>query len=138
MKTKVNIANVGGLVVGAVAANYVSNTAGKMLPSVGKFGGVAPVLLGWFLMSMKGDLIKGAGAGMVAAGGAKLIGGFMPNMSVNEELSGVLTEDVTEDVSEVLTEDLSEVLTEDLSEDMTEDLSGYGEDLTEDLTEDLA
>lgn len=135
MKSKNAIQTAGGLVVGAIGANYVANQAGKMIPAVGKFSGAVPLIVGWFLAGMKNDFAKAAGAGMIAAGGAKLIGGFVPDMGVNEDLSeDVLFEDLSEDV---LTEDLSNVLTEDLSEDvLTEDLS---EDvLTEDLTEDLA
>ena len=135
MKSKNAITTAGGLVIGAVAANYVSNQAGKMLPAVGKFSGAVPIIVGWFLAGMKNDIAKAAGAGMIAAGGAKLIGGLVPGMEISEDLSeNVLTEDLSEDV---LTEDLTEALEEDLSEDvLTEDLS---EDvLTEDLSEDLA
>ena len=135
MKSKNAITTAGGLVVGAIAANYVSNQAGKMIPAVGKFSGAVPIIVGWFLAGMKNDIAKAAGAGMIAAGGAKLIGGLVPGIGISEDLSGdVLLEDLSEDV---LTEDLTEALEEDLSEDvLTEDLS---EDvLTEDLSEDLA
>ena len=135
MKSKNAITTAGGLVIGAVAANYVSNQAGKMIPAVGKFSGAVPIIVGWFLAGMKNDIAKAAGAGMIAAGGAKLIGGLVPGMGISEDLSeNVLTEDLSEDV---LTEDLTEALEEDLSEDvLMEDLS---EDvLTEDLSEDLA
>lgn len=131
MKTKNVATTAGGLIVGAIGANYVANQAGKMIPAVGKFSGAVPLIVGWFLAGMKNDFAKAAGAGMIAAGGAKLVGGFMPNMGINEDLSeNVLTEDLSEDV---LTEDLSEdVLTEDMTEDLSEDV------LTEDLSEDLA
>ena len=135
MKSKNAITTAGGLVIGAVAANYVSNQAGKMIPAVGKFSGAVPVIVGWFLAGMKNDIAKAAGAGMIAAGGAKLIGGLVPGMGIYEDLSeNVLTEDLSEDV---LTEDLTEALEEDLSEDvLTDDLSD--DVLTEDLSEDLA
>jgi hypothetical protein len=144
MAKKANIAMAGGLVVGAVGANFVSNQATKMLPAVGKFAPAVPLILGYFLSNMKGDFAKAAGAGMIAAGGAKLLGGVVPALGISEDLTEELFEDLSEDVltedlsEDMLFEDLSEdVLTEDLSEDvLTEDLS---EDmLFEDLTEDLA
>jgi hypothetical protein len=134
MKSKNAPAMIGGLVVGAVGANFVTNQTGKMLPAAGKFAPAVPILLGYFLAGMKGDFAKAAGAGMIAAGGAKLLGGIVPQLGISEDLTEELFEDLSADV---LTEDLSaDVLTEDLSADvLTEDLS---EDLTEELFEDLS
>ena len=136
MKSKVNGATIGGLVVGAVAGNFVAKQGATMIPMISKYSGAIPILVGYFLAGMKGDVAKAAGAGMIAAGGAQIAGSFFPAVAapIGEEVSEVLNEDL----SEVLNEDLSEVLNEDLTEDLSEDFSYMGEDLNEDLTEELA
>jgi hypothetical protein len=136
MKSKVNAATVGGLVVGAVAGNFVAKQGATMIPIISKYSGALPLVIGYFLAGMKGDIAKAAGAGMIAAGGAQIVGSFLPAAAapVGEDLTEVLNEDL----SEVLNEDLSEVLNEDLTEDLSEDFSYMNEDLTEDLTEELA
>lgn len=136
MKSKVNGATIGGLVVGAVAGNFVAKQGATMIPMISKYSGALPLVIGYFLAGMKGDIAKAAGAGMIAAGGAQIVGSFIPAAAapVGEDLTEVLNEDL----SEVLSEDLSEVLNEDLNEDLSEDFSYMNEDLTEDLTEELA
>jgi len=136
MKSKVNAATVGGLVVGAVAGNFVAKQGATMIPMISKYSGALPLVIGYFLAGMKGDIAKAAGAGMIAAGGAQIVGSFLPAAAapVGEDLTEVLNEDL----SEVLNEDLSEVLNEDLNEDLSEDFSYMNEDLTEDLSEELA
>jgi hypothetical protein len=136
MKSKVNGATIGGLVVGAVAGNFVAKQGATMIPMISKYSGALPLVIGYFLAGMKGDIAKAAGAGMIAAGGAQIVGSFLPAAAapVNEDLTEVLNEDLTE----VLNEDLSEVLNEDLTEDLSEDFSYMNEDLTEDLSEELA
>jgi hypothetical protein len=136
MKSKVNGATIGGLVVGAVAGNFVAKQGATMIPMISKYSGALPLVIGYFLAGMKGDIAKAAGAGMIAAGGAQIVGSFLPAAAapVGEDLTEVLNEDL----SEVLNEDLSEVLNEDLTEDLSEDFSYMSEDLTEDLTEELA
>jgi len=136
MKSKVNAATVGGLVVGAVAGNFVAKQGATMIPMISKYSGALPLVIGYFLAGMKGDIAKAAGAGMIAAGGAQIVGSFLPAAAapVGEDLTEVLNEDLTE----VLNEDLSEVLNEDLTEDFSEDFSYMNEDLTEDLSEELA
>ena len=136
MKSKVNATTVGGLVIGAVAGNFVAKQGATMVPMISKYSGAIPLVIGYFLAGMKGDIAKAAGAGMIAAGGAQIVGSFLPAAAapVGEDLTEVLNEDL----SEVLNEDLSEVLNEDLTEDLSEDFSYMSEDLTEDLTEELA
>jgi hypothetical protein len=136
MKSKVNAATVGGLVVGAVAGNFVAKQGATMIPMISKYSGALPIIVGYFLAGMKGEIAKAAGAGMIAAGGAQIVGSFIPAAAapVGEDLTEVLNEDLTE----VLNEDLSEVLNEDLTEDLSEDFSYMNEDLTEDLSEELA
>jgi hypothetical protein len=136
MKSKVNGATIGGLVVGAVAGNFVAKQGATMIPMISKYSGALPLVIGYFLAGMKGDIAKAAGAGMIAAGGAQIVGSFLPAAAA--PVSEDLTEVLNEDLSEVLSEDLSEVLNEDLNEDLSEDFSYMNEDLTEDLTEELA
>jgi hypothetical protein len=136
MKSKVNVTTLGGLVVGAVAGNFVAKQGATMVPMISKYSGALPLVIGYFLAGMKGDIAKAAGAGMIAAGGAQIVGAFIPAAAapVGEDLTEVLNEDLTE----VLNEDLSEVLNEDLTEELSEDFSYMSEDLNEDLTEELA
>ena len=135
MKKKGAATTAAGLVGGAVAANFVQKQAANMFPAVGKYSGAIPVVLGYFLEGMKGDFVKAVGAGMIAAGGANLIGGFVPAVAapVSDEVlaDAIITEDLTgyDDSSAVgeleaeMSEDLTEDLTEDLSEDLTEELA---------------
>jgi hypothetical protein len=131
MKSKVNGATIGGLVIGAVAGNFVAKQGATMIPMISKYSGALPLVIGYFLAGMKGDIAKAAGAGMIAAGGAQIVGSFLPAAAapVGEDLTEVLNEDLTE----VLNEDLTEVLNEDLTEDSSEDFSYMNEDLTEEL-----
>ena len=131
MKSKVNVTTIGGLVVGAVAGNFVAKQGATMIPMISKYSGALPLVIGYFLAGMKGDVAKAAGAGMIAAGGAQIVGSFLPAAAapVGEDLTEVLNEDLTE----VLNEDLTEVLNEDLTEDLSEDFSYMNEDLTEEL-----
>ena len=136
MKSKVNAATIGGLVVGAAAGNFVAKQGATMIPMISKYSGALPLVIGYFLAGMKNDVAKAAGAGMIAAGGVLIAGSFIP--AVAAPISEDITEVLNEDLSEVLNEDLSEVLNEDLTEDLSEDFSYMNEDLTEDLTEELA
>jgi predicted RecB family endonuclease len=131
MKSKVNGATIGGLVIGAVAGNFVAKQGATMVPMISKYSGALPLVIGYFLAGMKSDIAKAAGAGMIAAGGAQIVGSFLPATAapVGEDLTEVLNEDLTQ----VLNEDLTEVLNEDLTEDMSEDFSYMNEDLTEEL-----
>ena len=136
MKSKVNVTTLGGLVVGAIAGNFVAKQGATMVPTISKYSGALPLVIGYFLAGMKSDVAKAAGAGMIAAGGAQIAGAYFP--AVAAPISEDLTEVLNEDLSEVLSEDLSEVLNEELTEDLSEDFSYINEDLTEDLTEELA
>lgn len=129
----------GGLVVGAVAANLVTKKAAEMLPAVGKYSGAIPAVLGWFLLGQKSAILKGAGAGMVAAGASHVIGAFVPMVAapvsdsvladaiINEEINA---QELLPSVGDYMTSPIHEDMNEDLTEDLTEDLN---EDLTEDM-----
>jgi cystathionine beta-lyase family protein involved in aluminum resistance len=129
MKKGSGIAAAGGLVAGAVAANFVSKQATNMFPAIGKYSGAVPLVVGWLLAGMKAPLAKAAGAGMVAVGGANLIGSFVP------QVAAPVSDQVITDA----------VIDEDLSADL-DSLEGYAadeqyihgeEDLTEDLSEEM-
>lgn len=78
---KINVKKTGGLIVGSLASQVVSNKllAGTPEKPVNKYiqKGV-PLLAGLFLSAQKNQLISAAGDGMIATAGADLIAGFLP------------------------------------------------------------
>ena len=80
-----NITNVLGIVAGAVAGRLVAK---KVLPNVDeKIKNAGVIALGAFGMPMilKSDLGKAIGNGMIASGGAGLLGSFIPAIAGVEE-----------------------------------------------------
>jgi len=70
---KINVQKTAGLVGGAVAARKV----GSILPIENEMVKKAvPVVLGLVLSGQRGELVKGLGDGMIAQGGADLLGSF--------------------------------------------------------------
>jgi hypothetical protein len=68
-----------GVVAGSVAAGMVEKLVTKFLPnSSATVKALVPVAAGVFLAMQKNAIIKGAGFGMVAAGGSQLVEAFMP------------------------------------------------------------
>lgn len=68
-----------GVVAGSVAAGFVEKLVGKYMPnSSGTIKALVPVAAGIFLAMQKNEIVKGAGFGMVAAGGSALVDAFMP------------------------------------------------------------
>jgi hypothetical protein len=68
-----------GVVAGSVAAGFVEKLVGKYMPnSSGTVKALVPVAAGIFLAMQKNEIVKGAGFGMVAAGGSALVDAFMP------------------------------------------------------------
>jgi hypothetical protein len=68
-----------GVVAGSVAAGFVEKLVGKYLPSSSaSVKALVPIAAGVFLAMQKNEIIKGAGFGMVAAGGSALVDAFMP------------------------------------------------------------
>ncbi len=78
---KINLKKTGGLIAGSLAAQVVSNKflAGTPEKPVNQYiqKGV-PLLAGIFLSAQKNQLVAAAGDGMIAAAGANLVAGFLP------------------------------------------------------------
>jgi hypothetical protein len=68
-----------GVVAGSVAAGMVEKLVAKFLPTASPtVKALVPVAAGVFLAMQKNSIVKGAGFGMVAAGGSALVNAFMP------------------------------------------------------------
>ena len=68
-----------GVVAGSVAAGFVEKLVAKLMPtSSATVRALVPVAAGVFLAMQKNEIVKGAGFGMVAAGGSALVDAFMP------------------------------------------------------------
>ena len=71
-----------GLVGGGVAANVVSSKLLAKLTFIpDNFKPAVPIVLGLFLSTQKNKMLANVGCGMIAVGGAKLIGGFVPSIN---------------------------------------------------------
>jgi hypothetical protein len=72
-----------GVVAGSIAAGYVNNIISKQLPDTkDSIKSLIPLALGVFLAMQKNEIVKGAGFGMVAAGGSSLVDALMPPAAV--------------------------------------------------------
>ena len=68
-----------GVVAGSVAAGMVEKLVLKYMPtSSATVRALVPVATGIFLAMQKNEIVKGAGFGMVAAGGSALVDAFIP------------------------------------------------------------
>ena len=86
-KMKLPINEVLGVVAGAVAAGFVSKLVNDKLPNVpGVVKSLIPVGVGVFLAGNKNTIIKGAGFGMVAKGGADLASTLIPGIGNIDEV----------------------------------------------------
>lgn len=86
-KMKLPINEVLGVVAGAVAAGFVSKLVNDKLPNVpGVVKSLIPVGVGVFLAGNKNTIIKGAGFGMVAKGGADLASNLIPGIGNIDEV----------------------------------------------------
>ena len=80
-KMKLPINEVLGVVAGAVAAGFVSKLVNDKMPNTpGYIKALIPIGAGIFLTGNKNAIIKGAGFGMVAKGGAELAGTLIPGI----------------------------------------------------------
>jgi hypothetical protein len=122
---------IAGLVGGAIAGNFVSNKLKETMPTVGAFAPIAPIALGFLLLSNKNKLVSEAGAGMIAIGGAKLVGEYVPALSISDN---VLADNVLAAPREIDLTPLSEAMEDQVLADLSEDMNGEdmnGEDITE-------
>jgi len=68
-----------GVVAGSVAAGLVGKLVLKVMPTASAtVQALVPVVAGTFLAMQKNDIVKGAGFGMIAAGGSALVDAFVP------------------------------------------------------------
>jgi hypothetical protein len=80
-KMKLPINEVLGVVAGAVAAGFVSKLVNDKMPNTpGYIKALIPIGAGIFLTGNKNAIIKGAGFGMVAKGGAELASTLIPGI----------------------------------------------------------
>lgn len=68
------------LTVGAAVASKVTNINLPVIPE--KLRPALPIVLGIFLMNRPNAFMKSVGAGMVAAGGVKLVGQLAPGLGI--------------------------------------------------------
>jgi len=78
-KIKMPVNEVLGVVAGAVAAGFVTNLVNKSMPNLpGIAKSLIPIGAGIFLAGNKNTIVRGAGYGMVAKGGADLAKTLIP------------------------------------------------------------
>ena len=86
-KMKLPINEVLGVVAGAVAAGFVSKLVNDKMPNTpGYIKALIPIGAGIFLTGNKNSIIKGAGFGMVAKGGAELASTLIPGIGNIDEV----------------------------------------------------
>ena len=86
-KMKLPINEVLGVVAGAVAAGFVSKLVNDKMPNTpGYIKALIPIGAGIFLTGNKNAIIKGAGFGMVAKGGADLASTLIPGIGEAEDI----------------------------------------------------
>jgi hypothetical protein len=86
-KMKLPINEVLGVVAGAVAAGFVSKLINDKLPNTPGFvKSLIPIGLGVFMAGNKNAIVKGAGFGMVAKGGADLATTLIPGIGEAEDI----------------------------------------------------
>jgi hypothetical protein len=86
-KMKLPINEVLGVVAGAVTAGFVSKLINDKLPNTPGFvKSLIPIGLGVFMAGNKNAIVKGAGFGMVAKGGADLASTLIPGIGDAEDV----------------------------------------------------
>lgn len=82
MAKKVNdsVLLMGGLVAGAIGSRLISSKVGGLFPASvpPAFANVIPIAGGIFLVKNKNAFLRGAGYGMIAAGGSRFAGELIP------------------------------------------------------------
>jgi hypothetical protein len=79
-KMKLPINEVLGVVAGSIAAGFVTKIVNDKLPNLSDaLKALIPIGAGVILAGNKNAIVKGAGFGMVAKGGADLAKSFLPN-----------------------------------------------------------
>ena len=79
---KIKATEILALIAGAVVASKVANI--QAVPE--KLRAPLPLILGIVLMGNKSPLLKNAGLAMVAVGGTKTLGAFVPQLGISQEM----------------------------------------------------
>ena len=94
MKIKETVTNTVALVGGGIGANFIYNKA-TMVENA-KLRAAIPLLAGIGLSMQKNKLMQMAGYGMIATGGQKLVGAFVPALAgfdADEVIEGIYEDD---------------------------------------------
>ena len=79
VKGKLPTTQILGVIAGSVAAGYAGKLVTKLMPTASEtVKALVPLAAGVFLAMQKNEIVKGAGFGMVAAGGSLLVDAFIP------------------------------------------------------------
>lgn len=110
------------VIAGAIGAKVVKNLSGKVTQN-NMLRAALPLAVGLFLASGKGKTLPNVGLGMIAVGGADLVGSVVPALNGIEDadLSGIF-----DDLSGSVIND--RVLADDMGDDMGDDLSGASDE----------
>lgn len=110
------------VIAGAISAKVVKNLSGKITQN-NMLRAVFPLAVGLFLASSKGKTLPNVGLGMIAVGGADLVGSVVPALNGIEDadLSGIF-DDLGGPVIN------SPVINDDMGDDMGDDLSGASDE----------
>jgi hypothetical protein len=117
------------ITAGAVGAKFLKNVSSKFIQN-DKLRAAAPLVLGLLLSGSKKT--EKIGFGMIAVGGADLIGAFIPALSGIEDLdlSGVFGDDLTGTLNDDLSGyDVGDIDGLDVGSTLNgfDDMNGYGE-----------
>lgn len=90
-KIKFPIQEAAGIIAGSVAAGFVAKFISEKMPNTPKgLKALIPIGAGLFLAGQKNTIVKNAGMGMIAKGGADLASLFVPGIgaAMDDLLSG--------------------------------------------------
>jgi hypothetical protein len=96
-KSKFPVTQILGVVAGSVSAGLVEKLVGKYMPnSSATVKSLVPIAAGIFLAMQKNEIAKGAGLGMIAAGGSNLVGAFIPGITGNSDVDDYFISEMDE------------------------------------------
>ena len=90
-KLKFPVQEAAGIIAGSITAGFVTKMVNDRLPNVPDFvKAIIPIGAGLFLSGQKNTIVKMAGFGMIAKGGADLAKAFLPGIGADmDSLLGV-------------------------------------------------
>lgn len=81
---KFPVAEAAGIIAGSIAAGFVTKLVNDKLPNVPNVvKSIIPIGAGLFLAGQKNTIVKNAGLGMIAKGGADLARAFVPGIGAS-------------------------------------------------------